>query len=135
MPVTPVDVTSVSVLDSIEMSEIKYGPFGPKYPKTGNTYRAYLVEVVSEYSLTCNEYTAAFFSIVLSDGSEANSFGNPTYEFPGNRLGWSSNFIPARESRKGWIVFEVPQTSIPKQIVFRVRASGVSDKFKYVVIP
>jgi hypothetical protein len=135
VPVTPVDVTSVSVLDSIEMSEIKYGPFGPKYPKTGNTYRAYLVEVVSEYSLTCNEYTAAFFSIVLSDGSEANSFGNPTYEFPGNRLGWSSNFIPARESRKGWIVFEVPQTSIPKQIVFRVRASGVSDKFKYVVIP
>jgi hypothetical protein len=135
VPLAPVDVTSISVLDSIEMSEIKYRASGPKYPKAGNTYRAYLVEVVSEYSLTCNEYTAAYFSIVLSDGSEVNSFGNPSYEFPGNRLGWSSNFIPARESRKGWIVFEVPQTSIPKQIAFAVSTSGFSTKYKYVTIP
>ncbi len=140
VPSAPVDVTSVSVLDSIEMSEIEYrfGTNGKKYPQAGNTYRAYLVEVVSDYSLECSRVTGTFFSVVLSDGSEVKAFGNPNdYTFPGTRLGWSSAFIPAKESRKGWIVFEVPQSAIPKQIAFLVSVSGTSfsDKFKYVAIP
>ena len=140
VPSAPVNVTSVSVLDSIEMSEIEYrfSRDGKKYPKAGNTYRAYLVEIVSDYSLECSTVTSSFFSVVLSDGSEVKAFGNPNdYTFPGNRLGWSSEFIPTKESRRGWIVFEVPQTNIPKQIAFLVMVSGTSfsDRYKYVAIP
>ena len=92
---------------------------------------------MSDYSLICSEYPGAFFNIILSDGSEVKAFGNSDYEFPGDRLAWSSELIPSKQSRKGWIVFEVPQTAIPKQIAFRVRATGfvASDTFKYVAIP
>lgn len=131
----PVDVTSLTLLDSIEMSEIQY--FGdPRYPEAGKTFRAYQIEVRSDFTLLCSEYTASWFNLILADGSEVKAFGRPNHEFPGARLGWSSEEIPAKQSRRGWIVFEVPIGSIPSQISFRVRATGFvdSDKFRYVSI-
>lgn len=135
-PVSPVDVTSVATLDAIEMSGISYLG-STRYPQPGNTFRAYLVEVISDYALICSSYTASWFSLILSDGSEVQSFGNPSYQLPGGRLRWSSDQIPSQQTRRGWIVFEVPQGSTPTQIAFRVRATGfvASDAFKYVSVP
>ena len=65
-------------------------------------------------------YTGGNFDIVTKDGYEISSQGVYGSEWSQNRMVWNSQYVDVGTTRKGWVVFGVPQKHKISQLLFTI---------------
>ena len=139
-PKAPVDLISISVLDAVGLAEVREGIGSSRtYPQSGNTFVAYLVRVdnPTSFSISSSELLSSFFRLVTVDRFEFKGLAALKLLLPGNRVAWNTDAIPPNDYRQGWVVYEIPNSSVPSQLGMLVSATGSSSpsKVKYVTVP
>jgi hypothetical protein len=117
-----------SIADKIELNILTQERFSNienpyEKPNRGNVFLAFLIIITNNSDVLIYGGSWDYhntFTLISRDGYVIQAENTASEAWRQNRQVWNADTIPPNETRKGWIVFQIPENAFLKYLNFRI---------------